>query len=122
MASEITVTQNLAYAKGQISQRSLGISGKSFNITGTAYVEGSQLIPTSATAIVLGNLTTLGWFCIKNNDATNPVDILVSTVGSHFLTIQAGECACGRFASTVTAPAAIATGGSVYIEYLILEA
>lgn len=122
MANEITVTSTLSYAKGNIALKSLSVAGKTFNITGVNYVLGAQSIPTSATAIVLGNLTSLGWFMIKNNDAVNPVEIMVSTSGTHFAQIQAGEVFLGRFASAITAPAAIATGGTVDIEYLILEA
>lgn len=121
MANEATVNASLSYAKGNIASKTLGVTGKSINVSGTNYVEGSQTIATSATALIVGNLGSLGLFCIKNNDPTNPIDLMTSTSGAHFMQILPGECVVGRFPSAVTAPAAIATGGSVNIEYLIVE-
>lgn len=119
--NEITPNGTLSYQKGNITQKTLTVSGKTFDITGTSYVEGSQSIPTSATAIEVGNLATLGWFFLKNLDTTNSITILTAPGGTAFLSIEAGEFAMGRFAPTVTAPAALSVGAACLLEFLILE-
>lgn len=83
------------------------------------YTRNTQLIPTSATAMVLSNVTIPSAFAIKNLDATNYVDIISNTTGTTFLHILPGNTAMGYFPSTITAPAAKANTASVLIEYII---
>ena len=120
MANELTVTAALNYAKGNIATVSMGKSGKQFNVTGSNYERGTQVVTTSSPqAISLGAVGTAGWFYIQNNDATNYVTIFDATSGNAFLKLMPGEFALGRFAAT--APAAQANTASVVIEYMVVE-
>lgn len=121
MANEILFSNSLTYAKGAITTKQQLTTNKSVNVTGTNYTMVSQSIATSATALDISNLGSLGWAWVRNTDATNSVDLMTSTSGAHFATLLAGESALFRFASAVTAPAAIATGGTVMIELFIIE-
>jgi hypothetical protein len=121
MANEITLNSTLSYAKGAITTKTLGVTGKGIDVSGTNYVQAQQPITTSATALDISNLTTLGFAIFRNNDNSNSVDLMTSTSGAHFATLLPGEIATFRFPSAVTAPAAIATGGTVNIEFLIIE-
>lgn len=119
MANEITNSDSVTVVKGGINDSLTG-SG-TVSMSNDDYLKATQLIPTSATAIALGSLGSIGEFIIVNNDTTNYVDILSSTSGTTFLTIKPGNSAHGYFASTVTAPAARANTASVQITYLIAE-
>jgi hypothetical protein len=119
MANEITNSSSFTVAKGLISD-SLTNSA-SLTLTGDDYVKATQLIPTSKTAINLGNLASIGEFLIANNDPTNYVSILSGVAGTTFLQIGPLCAARGYFASSVTAPAANANTGSVQIAYMIAE-
>lgn len=125
MSQEATISALLQFAKGNILTKSLQVSSIKADVTGNDFVQGSQTIPTTAggTAINLGTLSgTLGLFAIKNNDATNYVDIMSAVSGTAFLRIKPGECFVGRLPPGITAPAALANTASVSIEYLLLEA
>jgi hypothetical protein len=122
MANELTFSTSLQFSKGNIAAQNLQIQ----NVRGDAgedFVRESQTITTAAggTAINLGPVTAPGAFAIKNNDATNYVEILPAVSGTPMLKILPGEVAQGRFTSTVTAPAVKANTASVDIEYLIVQ-
>src|SRR5438552_24855 len=119
MANEITVSRSFAVTKGGISD-SLTASG-SETLSGDDYIKATQLVPTSATAINLGSLATIGEFLIINKDNTNYVDILQNTAGVTIMHLLAGQSCAGYFGSAITAPAAKANTGSVQIAYMIAE-
>lgn len=87
------------------------------------YTNGTMSVPTTAggTAIPKGGIGTLGWAIVKNNDATNFVELMTAVSGTVFAKLKPGEVAMFRFPGTVTAPAALANTGAVKIEYLFLE-
>lgn len=125
MANEITVTASLGYSNSavNVSSQSLSISGSTFTIAGSRYAEGLFTVPTTAggTAIPIP-AGTLGWCIVKNNDATNYVELLSAVSGTVFAKIAPGEIALFRFSTNIAAPAALANTSSVKIQYLILEA
>lgn len=125
MANEITVTGSLGYANSAVSVAAqlLAISASTFTIVGSRYVEGLFSVPTTVngTAIPIP-AGTLGWAIIKNNDATNYVELMSAVSGTVFAKLAPGEVALFRFPSAITAPAAIANTSAVKIQYLILEA
>jgi hypothetical protein len=125
MANEITVTGSLGYTNSAVSvaAQSLSISGSTFTIVGTRYAEGLFSVPTTVNGTALPiPAGTLGWCLIKNNDATNYVELMTAVSGTVFAKIAPGEVALFRFPANVTAPAAIANTAAVKIQYLILEA
>lgn len=129
MANEISVTAALNYTNtaNGIASTLLQIGGSTnnaaFSITGKNFTYLSKSFPTSAggTAIPLGAVGTLGWCAIKNNDATNYIQVLTAASGTTFLRINAGEMALFRFDQGITAPAILANTASVLTEVLLLE-
>ena len=126
MSSEITVTAALSYVNvpQNIAQVQLAITPPGiFTITGRKFAQGTFNVPTTAggTAIPIGSLPTLGWAFIKNNDATNYVEILSAVSGTTFIRLQPGEACVFKFAPSITAPAALAHTLASDIEYLFLE-
>jgi len=120
MANTVSGNNSLNFSLG--SSLSESLSGTfSATLSGDDFIKSTQLIPTSATALALGNLSTVGAFLIKNLDTTNYVDILSSTSGITIQHLLPGNSACGYFPSTITAPAAKANTASVSIAYMICE-
>lgn len=122
MASELTVSVSLSGAKTW-ALKNLQLAGIQPDMAGTKFMQGSQLVPTTAggTAINLGTLATVGWFLIINRDTTNFVSLYNAVSGTKFAKLKFGEPCCGRFDPSVTAPAAIADTAACLIEYLIFE-
>ena len=126
MANEITVTASLNYTNtaANIASTTLTIKapGK-FSTAGGDFIQATMSVPTTAggTAIPCGSITAPGWAMIKNNDATNYVEILNAVAGTAVLRLNANEIALFRFAAGITAPAAIANTAAVVIEYLFIE-
>ena len=124
MANELTISASLAFAKGNVASVARQIvAGTRYTVTGTDYKIGTQQVPTTAggTAIDVSGLSGLGWFFLRNLDATNYIEVLNAVSGTVFLTLKAGEVAMGRFGASVTAPAALANTATVALEYMIVE-
>ncbi len=126
MANEITVTAALNYTNTTLNIASTTLTIKApgkFSTAGGDFTQSTMSVPTTAggTAIPRGSITAPGWAMIKNNDATNYVEILTAVAGTAVIKINAGEVALFRFAAGITAPAAIANTAAVLIEYLFIE-
>ena len=130
MANEAAVLAQLTFARTAapiIAGKSEGAATPiQATVVGTTYIQSTMSVPTTAggTAIPLGGVSPAGGlFCIKNLDPTNYVTILTAASGTAFLQILSGDPpAVGRFAPTVTAPAALANTAPAEIEYLFLPA
>lgn len=73
MANEVQVSAGLSVSKSGIS---LGVSGaKSITQAGNANTGTVQNIGTSAEALSVGDVSTIGYLLIKNQDATNFVEV-----------------------------------------------
>jgi len=94
MSNTITVSVSAAVTFG--AGGSINGTG-SFNVTqaGTDNIGNVQNIGTSTEALVLGDVTTIGYLFLKNQDATNYVEIsLTNPVGAEaFIKLLAGESA-----------------------------
>lgn len=123
MANEITVSASLAVAKGSVASESLTVSALKATLAGVNFIKETQTIPTTAggTAINLGGLASVGWMLIKNNDATNYVDIMSAVSGTAFARLLPGEICLLRLTPALTAPAALAHTASTQIEYEFAE-
>ena len=97
-----------------------------FAVAGDHFSQNIWSVPTSAggTAIPLGGVATPGGYLwVKNNDATNYVQLMTAvSTGVVFARLGPGEAACFRLDATVTAPAAIAHTAVCEIQYLMLDA
>jgi hypothetical protein len=123
MANEIQVTAQLQYTNSaaNIAQKLLQITAQNFSITGKNYNAGTATVGTSAAAIPLGGLGSIGWCIFKNNDATNYVQLKTGTGGTVFAQLMPGEVALLRIDPSVTAPAWLAHTASCEVEFLMLE-
>lgn len=124
MADELQLSARLKFAKGarNADTDGMGITGLTFDVSGTDFIHASQSIATSATAIDIGGITACGYMVVVNRDSTNYVEISRATLSSGQGTIKllAGEFAVFRLGSNT--PYAIADTAAVEIEYIIVEA
>lgn len=121
MANEITFTGSLSATKAAAFSSAVGRSFTNllFNMSGTAYIEGTLSVLTSATVIPLGGMTTPGWCVLYNLDATNFIRIMNGSGGAKVVKIKPGEPAIFPWDDTAT-PYAQADTATCLMEYLIL--
>ncbi len=121
MASELTLSASYEYAKdGAEFERA--ISGLIANVSGDNFIHHKQLVGITEEALIIGEVSLLGWAIFRNLDSTNYVEIRSATgAGNDIIKILAGEFAVFRFGSDVTAPFAIANTAAVLLEYFIAE-
>lgn len=123
MANELTITGSIL---DNIISVATGLS--SVNVSTSAFpprfTHIKQTIGTSEEALQLGELSgaTLGYAVFINRDATNFVELRVSTGSTKFVKVKPGEVSMFRFGSGVTAPFAIADTAAVSLEFKIWEA
>ena len=117
MADEISLTISMLFNKGgATATRSESMS---VDVTGDAFTHEVQQIGTSEEEVAQGtDLGTPGYMFCKNLDATNYIEIGVTT-GVYTVKLKAKEFACFRVAgATILAKA---TGGACNLEYLLIE-
>ena len=123
-SNEIQIVGTLTYVNAAvgIASQTLTVT-KYVNISGVNYIALTFSVPITAggTALPISNLSSVGLLYIKNNDATNYVDIMTATSGTAFARIQPGEFMLLRLAPGITAPAALAHTATVSVQYLALE-
>ncbi len=122
MANEITYTTSLSFFKGNMdSALTATHASKSITVNGTRAIKNIQQIGTTAEAIGLAELASLGLMWVKNMDATNYVELLTGTGGVSFAKLKPGEAILFRVGSGITAPYALANTAAVSILYIIIE-
>lgn len=118
MADELTISAFMRFVKGakdvQLSRQS-----QQFDVTGTAFIRGTQIVGTSEEALTKGEVSTPGCILIINLDPTNFVSIRAATGTANCIKIKPGEFALFRFAAT--APFIIADTASCEVEYFLIE-
>jgi len=77
MASEISAAVSLNASKGGATVTASGT--KTADMAGDQMITNVQAVGTSSEALVLGDVTTLGYLLIKNLDATNYVEVASDT-------------------------------------------
>lgn len=101
MANEITITTSLSTTKNGATVSS-GTKTSSHDMSGDQAIGNIQIIGTSWEAIVLGDVTTIGFVRALNLDATNYVELALANDSTGVFTkLKAGEAALFR-ASTAT--------------------
>ena len=123
MANEFTMTGLLKIDKG-FKQDTKNVSNLRLDQTGDGSVGGGQNIGTSAEAIDLGDVSTLGLYYFRNLDDTNFVEIGQDVGGGGFeafLKLKAGEFSVGRFAALPGTLQAKADTAAVELQYTIYE-
>jgi hypothetical protein len=96
MANELTISQALSYSKSNDS-KSLSFSDN-VNVAGSVRHGGVQTIGTTEEALIIGDVSSVGWVTIKNLDNTNFVQI-AALPSEHFtIKLKAGEACAFRAA------------------------
>lgn len=91
MANETQLTGTLSNTKSGVTMT--GTVALSITQSGTNSISSIQNIGTTTEALVLGDVTTIGYLMVKNLDATNYVELDLNTpvAGTAFCKILPGE-------------------------------
>ena len=120
MANELSVT--MGWATDKTSRiRNVPVLTTRYDLSSALVTEGVQSIGFAAhEAIVLGDVTTVGFAYFHNMDATNYVEIGIDVAASFHATIRLypGQ-KCSTFLAA--APYAQAAVAAVLLDYVILE-
>ena len=116
MANEISFTQTLQGAKA-FATRKVSKSA-SVSMSGDDFVEGTQLIGTSAETIGLGDIGTPGFCQVTNLDAANYVEFGPDGT-TWFVKTKAGETS--TFRVTSAAIYGRANSAACRVEFLVFE-
>lgn len=121
MASEIKVDLGITAYKSTIMTAEItrAIRNLTINMTADNFSEGVMSVATSATAVPLGQVTSLGWCFFANKDTANFLKIRNGSGGADVVKLLAGECCLFPFLNTGV-PYAIADTAACLMEYLIL--
>ena len=120
MANEITVSASLTYEDSESADVSAEISELLASVATKKFIKYKQNIGFAAEeALTLGEVTSPGWAFFINRDATNFVELRVSTGGAKFAKLLPGEFACLRLGSGAQVPYALADTGAVQLEVLL---
>lgn len=121
MADEITLTASLAYADSE----SADVLLEKCNVSATAatkkFTHVKHNVGTTEEAMILGEVTALGYCCIVNRDATNFIEVRAASGGTKIVKVPAGKAAVFHFGSGVTAPYLIADTAACQVEYLLVN-
>lgn len=138
MANEITINALLKFSKGNVQALTRSTAGARFDVDGTKYVSGVQMIGTTEEALAMGEILSAGWCWMKNLGSTNSIRIradsasdLAELVGGDvaeaaelvvrmdLVELKAGETALFRLATDT--PHAVTESGTSELEYIIVE-
>ena len=120
MANEISATCNISATKGGATVTAS--NSVSATMSGDQMITNVQIIGTASEAILLGDVTTLGYIYFKNMDATNFVSISVlatAVAATSFSKLLAGEACMVKAVGTQYT--AIADTASVNLQVVAIE-
>jgi len=118
MPNEITINlSSFSYIKDPYND-SFAPGIINLSVTGLHQVHDKQQLTTTNTALAKGNIGTIGFFYMKNRDAT--INILVTFGTVEYMTIPPGMIALGN--AGVTAINAKGASGTPFVEYWFIEA
>lgn len=91
MANEITASASLSVAKGGATIS--GSGSKTADMAGDQMLSNVQIVTTSAAALVVGSVVTVGYIWLKNMDATNYIEVALDSAVSTqiFAKLLAGD-------------------------------
>jgi hypothetical protein len=118
MPNEITINlPSITYIK-DVYNDTLSIGMVNLSVTGKHAVHDNQQLSSSNTPLGKGNIGTIGFFYLKNKDAT--LNILVTFGATEYATIPPGMIMLGN--AGVANINAKGASGTPNIEYWIVEA
>ena len=120
MANELYTSGTMTFEDSSGAFAEMFFSAQQTTISTLRYVKEKISVGTTEEAMPLGEITTLGWFMMRNFDATNFVNVLVGTGGAAILRCPASSrIGPLRFGAGVTAPYFIADTGACLIEFML---
>lgn len=119
MANEITLDGSLVYEDAYGKKGSLQLFATLASVVTRRIVRLIQSIGTTEEAMILGDVSGLGWCMIVNRDATNFVEVRTGTSGTKFCKIPPLKFALFFFGSDVTAPFLIADTAAVEVDIFL---
>lgn len=125
MANELSFNLTIAYADSEGSSLPFQVVDYLQSVSTKKFAHNKQNIGTSEEAILLGEVTSLGYAIFMNWDLTNYVELRIATASTKFATLKAATSStapgfwCGFIGSGITAPYAIANSAACQVEYCI---
>lgn len=92
MANEITVAVSITCTKNGATVT--GTASNTITMAGEQFISNVQAVGTSNEALVVGDVSTVGWVFCKNLDATNYVEVSLDNAQADIIaTLLPGEAA-----------------------------
>lgn len=129
MANEITLSAFIQYLDQTGARGMLQVVDQLVDVTQQRFVRVKQNIGTTPEALILGDVSSLGWAMLVNRDPTNFVEILTGTGGVKFAKLFPRDDARPRdeanfallhFGSGITAPFAQADTAACDVDVFII--
>ncbi len=120
MANEFAISGSLSCFKPSIMSSTVAraIASLARTMSGTTYIQAEMSVPTSATVIPLGGVTSPHWAWFYNTDATNYLQLQNGASGAVFCRLLAGDFALVPL-DPAAVPYAIANTANCLMEYTI---
>lgn len=121
--ADITISSNFSVSKGSLKRTYSRNDTADFVASSPSVASGAPSIGTTHEALVLQDVSSLGWARFENLDATNYIEVgvVVSSTFYPFLKLLAGEYAFVRLGSAIV-PYAKANTAACKLDYEIFEA
>ena len=94
MANEIQISASLNVSRSGASFSGQGSS--TITQSGTPSLANTQIIGLTSEALLIGDITAIGYLFVKNLDASNYIELSLATpvlAAAAFVTLLPGECA-----------------------------
>ncbi len=121
MSREVTVNFQLQYSDSNGSADSLQLANAIYSVTTKVISRFTAVAPTTAAAMPLGSVASLGYVAIINRDPTNFITLLTGTGGIVFNKLWPGQGTLFFFGSGVTAPFIKADTATCQYDCLLLS-
>ena len=119
MADEIKLNVGLRASKSTLQVEPTNITD-SFDMSGTDYCSGTQIIGTAEEAITIGEITTPGYVLLQNLDAAINITVVFVTGQTNGILLEPGGFCL--FKKSTTGLFAFSASGSPALKKVILEA
>lgn len=122
MANELTVNLTVQYEDAEGSSEAIQSADVTYTVGTKRFVKLKQAVGTSEEALILGDVSSLGFVAIKNLDATNFVNVKVEAGGTVIAKLRPGGPPLFLpVGSGITAPFVQADTSACQIETLIVS-
>lgn len=124
MADELTIQAGIFYKDSDDTEKSLFLlwADRLASVTTKKPLHHRQSVGITEEALILGEITSLGWFIGYNRDDTNFIEIRSATgADNDIIKIPPRKIALFHFGSNITAPYVIADTAACELEYLLFS-